>query len=160
MLFVGVFILTLYVSVPVGIALKFGWQWWHIAILLLIVTLAYHYLLWPYIRGWRAVRKLKSSGKEPGVWAFSGEGIEFKNSASQIQLKWNNVRFASVTRHYIMLNIGAIVVIMSPSMFKTNDDYRCIRAILIRNFGICRACGYDLHGTSSDTCPECGKSID
>ncbi len=77
------------------------------------------------------------------------------------QIQWALATKAIIAKRYVLLQLGGdLYHTFASSMFDTPTDWHNFRAGIIRNFIGCRACGYDLHGTTSDACPECGKPID
>lgn len=126
----------------------------------LLMALMYRPLVHPYITSWHILRKFRSADNTPGIWKFSQAGIICIDNQTHSKLDWSVVSKTIVTRRYVMLQFrtDSFHIFASP-MFTTPADWHNFRVAIIRNFIGCRACGYDLHGTTSDTCPECGKTI-
>ncbi len=161
LLFAATLISTLYVTVPLTIGAKFGWQWWHLVVPVVAVLAVYRWIIHPYVMGRRQLRRLHANGKAPGAWAFSQVGIQHVGSETDLRLNWNLVTRAVVTKRYVVLRIGqGDFHVFTTYMFATPTDWYNFRTGIIRNFIGCRACGYDLYSMESDTCPECGKAID
>ncbi len=97
----------------------------------------------------------------PTIWTFSKNGIHAKDSHSEHMLEWEIATKALITKRYVLLQFGGgLYHTFAVSMFDKPTDWHYFRTAIIRNFIGCRGCKYNLHGTTSDTCPECGKPID
>jgi len=95
------------------------------------------------------------------VWTFSKNGIHAQDTHAEHQIEWELATKALITKRYVMLQLGGqLYHTFAASMFDDPTLWHNFRAAIIRNFIGCQGCKYDLHGTTSDTCPECGKPID
>lgn len=132
------------------------------SIALAAVPLAVIYLsvIGPYTQSWSTLRRLRAAGFEPALWTFSQVGIRICDAQSDTQIKWSYPSKAIVTKQYVLLYLGKQFHTFAAPMFTTPTDWHNFRTAIIRNFIGCRSCGYDLHGTTSDSCPECGKPVD
>ncbi len=137
-----------------------GWSW--NAVLLIAVPFIGVFFLFihPYIRSARTVRVRKQSGIPPSIWRFSANGIDVSDTHAEHHLQWSIANKAIVTKRYVLLALGSNHYhTFAFPMFESAEDWQDFRLAMIRHFIGCRSCGYDLHGTLSDTCPECGKPI-
>jgi len=125
------------------------------------VGLVYFFLIHPYVTNWYRIRRFRSAGKIPGTWTFSRQGTNYKDSEADVHFKWSVVGQVIVTKRYVLLPLGTMPChVFASSMFENTAAWHNFRIGIIRNFVGCRGCKYDLYGTDSDTCPECGKPID
>lgn len=75
-------------------------------------------------------------------------------------MKWSLTKQAIITKRYVLLYLERKrFCLFASSMFDSPTAWHSFRTGIIRNFIGCRACKHDLHGTTADTCPECGKAI-
>ncbi|MEZ6192298.1 MAG: YcxB family protein [Phycisphaerales bacterium] len=121
----------------------------------------YRGLIRPFLESWWALRKLHKLGFKPADWTFSADGIRIVSEQTDSLLQWSVVTKSLITADYVLLQLsGGSYHTFACSMFETPVDWHDFRSALIRNFIGCRACGYDLRGTQSDRCPECGLVIE
>lgn len=141
-------------------ALRESWTWPLAVTMSLPFIAVYLVFIHPYISSWRSERIIRSAGIAPATWIFSQQGIQVKDDKTDTNLKWSLATRAIVTKRYVLLGLGAgpYHTFGSP-MFDSPAAWRNFRTGIIRNFVGCRGCQYDLHGTVSDTCPECGEAI-
>jgi hypothetical protein len=154
-------LLAMFIFLSCFAVLQKPWDWPAVGLCTLLITAVYLVFVQPYAASWRSIKRIRSAGIDPTKWTFSWQGIHIEDDHSDTNLKWDLVTQAVVTTRYVLLGLGTgpYHTFASP-MFSTQSDWHNFRSAIIRNFVGCRACGYDLRGTVSDTCPECGKPID
>ena len=105
-------------------------------------------------------------GLSPGQLAivFANADDPYKSFQSTFTLNLLNIQ--DVFGWFKFIDAGGVLVNVIPLwpfvvLLHTWPIYVLLRSDPFRKVpGICRACGYDLRGsTSSATCPECGKAI-
>lgn len=160
LLLLTLFTVVLFASAVHSVRTK-GWSWIPVLLGILPFVGAYLLFLEPYARSRRSDRLRRKHGVKPSQWVFSASGIHVADEHAEHQIKWSLATKAIITKRYVLLQLGGnqYHTFASP-MFTTASDWRDFRLVIIRNFFPCRTCGYDLHGTTSDVCPECGKTID
>jgi hypothetical protein len=64
---------------------------------------------------------------------------------------------------YFIVFLGGLCLVVGLSLvhavFRAKRVASTFRGIVRRDRGLCPACGYDLTGNVSGTCPECGRKI-
>jgi len=137
------------------------WTWPLVITMALPIIAVYLVFIHPYVTSCRSLKKFRSAGIDPAIWIFSQHGIQIEDDQSDTNLKWSLATRAIVTNRYVLLGLGTEPYhTFASSMFDSSTAWHNFRTGIIRNFVGCRGCKYDLHGTVSDTCPECGKPID
>lgn len=138
-----------------------GWSWPPVVLGALPFVGVYLVFFQPYVQSARSDRQRKKLGVAPTVWTFSKNGIHAQDTHAVHQMGWSLATNALITKRYVMLQLGGpLYHTFAASMFSSPSDWHNFRAAIIRNFIGCRGCKYDLHGTTSDACPECGKPIE
>lgn len=141
--------------------LRESWTWPLAVTMSLPFIAVYLVFVHPFISSWLFVRKFRAAGVNPGKWTFLRQGIQYEDGQLDICLMWSVATRAITTNRYVLLELGeGTYHTFESSMFGNSTDWHKFRVAIIRNFVGCRGCKYDLHGTASDTCPECGKPID
>ncbi len=136
-------------------------SWQGIILPALPLIAIYFAFIHPYVSSWYLIRKHQASGMSCGTWTFSREGIRYKSDEYDTLMKWSLVKQAIITERYVLILLDRTNShLFASPMFDSPTDWHNFRTAIIRNFIGCRGCKYDLHGTTSDTCPECGKPID
>lgn len=161
LLVVALVLFAIFVFLAYFAAIQESWTWSSVVIITLPFIAVYLVLIHPYISSWRFVSRFRASGVEPETWTFSQQGIQFENDQSDSRFKWSLVTKVIVTKRYVLLQLGGgLYYTFALPVFDSNMSWRNFRIGIIRNFIGCRGCKYDLYGTDSDTCPECGHEID
>ncbi len=93
-------------------------------------------------------------------YEINKDAIESRLPYSQSTYKWGAFSAVQDTPDLLVLVISESSMLIFPRrFFATDADWQAFSREARRRLGHCRACGYNLKGSVSDTCPECGVAL-
>ncbi|WP_145080086.1 hypothetical protein [Poriferisphaera corsica] len=90
------------------------------------------------------------------------EGIDVRlaDQYTHTYLPWYAVKHVKWVRAGVCLAANEqTIVLLLKEHFESPDHWRAFAMIVYRKFGQCMKCDYNLTGSTSPTCPECGDDL-